>query len=328
MEEITGSRGKSYFLISMLFLTLLLPMQIFTEGKANACASAMANRFVFIRDGNVWIANIDGKDVKQITFSGKNASPALSPDGKWVSYHTGSDVRTGFGYIYIVPSTGGKSRRLVLKGMEGGEHPYFSPDGRGIVFVGLSEVKEKSTKGYSAVYATMSVAIVDPKTGATKKILSRKNALLDAGYLFSNPSFAPDGKLIAYQHSGSDVSGGFGVIDLSGKAVFNFPKSGSDSTPYWRPQFHPDGNKILCHSPATSEDRSDTIFMIDMRTGLKRRITEGSNPAFFDNGHAIVFERWVNKWSSSGNAKSDLWYLNLKDGGQPTKILDEGTEPR
>ena len=312
--------GRSIFFISMLFLTLLLPLRIFAEGKANAPASEAVNRFVFIRNGNVWIANFDGTSVKQITFSGKDASPVLSPDGKWISYHSGSDERTGFGYLYMVPFTGEQPQRLSLQGMEGGEHPYFSPDGRSIVFVGMSDVREKNTKGFNAVYATMSVAVLDPKTGVTQRIASRKNVLLDTGYVFSHPSFSPDGRLIAYQHSGSDVSGGFSVIDLSGKTVFSFPKSGSDPTPYWRPQFNPDGKQILCYSPATSEDMIDTIFMIDMKTGLKRRITVGSNPSLVDNGRSIVFERWLDKWSPEGNAKSDLWYLELRDGGQPRKI--------
>ena len=104
------------------------------EGKANASASDAVNCFVFIRNGNVRIANFDGKDVKQITFSGKDASPVISPDGKWILYHSGSDERTGFGCLYVVPFTGGKPKRLSLQGMEGGEHPYFSPDGRFIAY--------------------------------------------------------------------------------------------------------------------------------------------------------------------------------------------------
>jgi len=257
MVGISVKMGRIFPPLSILFLLLILPLRISAEGKANVPASEAVNHFVFIRNGNVWVANVHGTDVRQMTFSGKDASPALSPDGKWISYHSGSDERTGFGYLYMVPFTGGEPQRLSLQGMEGGEHPSFSPDGR----------------------------------------------------------------LIAYQHSGSDVSGGFSVIELTGKTVFRFPKSGSDPTPYWRPQFSPDGKQILCYSPATSEDKIDTIFMIDMKTGLKRRIIEGSNPAFVDSGRSIVFERWLDKWSPEGNAKSDLWYLELKDGARPRKIL-------
>ena len=79
----------------------------------------------------------------------------------------------------------------------------------------------------------------------------------------------------------------------------------------------------MINNPATSEDMIDTIFMIDMKTGLKRRITVGSNPTFIDNGRSIVFERWLDKWSPEGNAKSDLWYLELREGSQPRKILDK-----
>jgi TolB protein len=226
-----------------------------------------------------------------------------------------------------VPTAGGRPEELTTKGFSGAQYPSFSPDGKSIVFVGMSEVRNKKTKDFDAVYATMSVAVLDLQTGVAKSIVSRKNVLLDAGYVYSHPSFSPDNRLIAFQQSGSDVSGGFSVIDLSGKTVFHYPKSGSDSTPFWRPQFSPDGKQILCFSPATSEDAVDSIFMINMNTGLKQRIAEGANPLFVENGKAIVFERWLNKWSSEGNAKSDLWYLEIREGAQMKKILDGASQP-
>ncbi|HWR57421.1 MAG TPA: hypothetical protein VN328_00915 [Thermodesulfovibrionales bacterium] len=281
----------------------------------------------FFRRKALWKARADGTGAKKVITTDTETPSAISPDGKWIIYHAGSDPLTGFGRLYRVPSAGGKSEALKMEGFTGGQYPSFSPDGKSIVFVGMSDVKAGKIKGYDAVYATMSVAVLDLITGNTQIIVGRKNVLLDAGYVYSNPSFSPDGRLIAYQHSGSDVSGGFSVIDMSGMTVFRFPKSGSDPTPFWRPQFSTDGKQVLCYSPATSEDRIDTIFMIDMKTGSKLRITEGSNPAFVDNGSAIVFERWVNKWSPDGNAKSDLWYLELREGAQPRKILDNASQP-
>jgi TolB protein len=173
----------------------------------------------------------------------------------------------------------------------------------------------------------MSISVFELKTGRIKSIVSTKNVLLDAGYVYSEPSFSPDGKLIAYQHSGSDVSGGFSVIDLKGKSIFTFPNKSADSTPYWRPLFSSDGKKILCYSPATNEDERDSIYLIDLSTSIKKKITEGTNSTFVNNGKAIIFERWVNKWDTEGKAKSDIWYLELKEGARPKKIIQNATVP-
>lgn len=319
MKQMRATTERCLFF--MLLLTCLLPLRISADGGRGSPAAGAVQSIAFIREGNVWIADIQGTAVSQLTFSGADASPALSPDGKWVAYHSGSDERTGFGHLYRVPSTGGVPQRIPLSGMEGGEDPSFSPDGRRIVFVGMSEVSRKRTRGFDGVQATMSIALLDLDTGVVQRIISRKNVLLDAGYLFGHPSLSPDGRLIAYQHSGSDVSGGFSVMDRSGKRVFRFPQSRSDSTPYWGPRFSADGQRILCYSPATSEDQIDTIFLIDMKTGLKRRITEGSRPLFVDNGRSIIFERWRNTWHTKSPATSTLWHLDLRAGAQPKRIL-------
>ncbi len=176
-------------------------------------------------------------------------------------------------------------------------------------------------------FATMSINTLDIKSKNIKTIIKTSNTPLDAGYIYSNPSFSPDGKLIAFQHSGSDVSGGFSIIDLKGRIIFSYPKKTSDPTPYWKPQFTLDGKGILCYSPATSDSEKDQIFIIDIKNRTKKLIAEGANPSFACNGNAIIFERWTNKWSPEGNAKSDLWYLELKDGAEPKLILKNASSP-
>ncbi len=211
--------------------------------------------------------------------------------------------------------------------MSGSEYASFSPNGENLVFVGMSDIKEKKKSGLDMSYATMSVNVVKLKTGKIQTIVSTPNTLLDAGYVYSNPSFSPDGKLIAFQHSGSDVSGGFSIVDQKGKTIFRFPQKASDTTPYWRPQFTPDGKEILCFSPATSEKDKDQIFLIDIKKGTKKLITEGSNPTFACKGKAVIYEKWVNKWSPEGDASSDLWFLELRDGAEPKVIVENASRP-
>lgn len=191
----------------------------------------------------------------------------------------------------------------------------------------MSDVKIKNAKGHKKAFAMMSINVLDIESKNIKTIIKSNNAFLDAGYIYSNPSFSPDGKFIAFQHSGSDVSGGFSIVDLKGKSVFNFPLNSSDTKPYWRPQFTPDGKSILCYSPATSDSEKDQIFIIDIKKGIKRLIAEGSNPVFACSGDAIIFEKWMNKWSPDGNARSDLWHLDLKEDSQPKLIIQNASSP-
>lgn len=198
-----------------------------------------------------------------------------------------------------------------------------------LVFVGISDVKVTKKKGNEneMVLATMSIIVLDIKTGTIKTILQSPDTLLDAGYIYSNPSLSPDGKFIAFQYSGSDVSGGFSVVDMKGKTVFKFPINDDDTKPYWKPQFTPDGNNILCYSPATSDNEKDQIFIIDIKKGTKKFVAEGANPVFACSGEAIVFERWRGKWSPAGDASPDLWFLELKEGAKPKMILKNASSP-
>ncbi|MCX8031648.1 MAG: hypothetical protein N3A59_08755 [Thermodesulfovibrionales bacterium] len=196
-----------------------------------------------------------------------------------------------------------------------------------LVFIGISDLQFSFVNGKENVYATVSINTLDFKNGNIQRIIKSSNVLLDAGFIYSNPSFSPDGKLIAFQHSGSDVSGGFSVIDLDGKTVFNFPKDKTDATPYWRPQFTPDGKGILCYSPAITINEQDKIYLVDLITGKKRFVTEGSNPTFVCGGSKIVFERKNSKGNQKVSKKIDIWSLELKDGSKPKLIIQHASTP-
>jgi Tol biopolymer transport system component len=284
-----------------------------------------AENLLFVRAGNIWIANIDGSGVRQITSSGQDRSPALSPDGKTIVYHSGWDEKTGYGNLYSVPTSGGSTKKLEFPGFQGAEHASFAPDGKNIVFIGLSKAR-KEGKGDSAMtYAMMSISVADLGRGQVRKIISTPNALLDTGYIYSNPSFSSDGLSIAYQEAGSDVSGGFSVISLAGKKLFHYPSRAWSSVPYWRPIFSLDGKQILCYSPATSESIKDAVYLVDIAKGTKRKITEGTSSAFIKGGKAIVFERWNDKWTEK--ARPDLWVLGLAPGATPQKIILDASQP-
>jgi TolB protein len=316
---------QGYAALAIMASMLMLTAAAGAADSGDSAAEALA----FVRQGNIWIAKVDGTGERRLTDFSVCGGPALSPGGKQVAFHCRGEQDlfpdTGFGQIYLVDFAGGEPRRLSFEGVLAAEHPSFSPDGKKIVFVGLSDVKKQGKEDEAQVNATMSVAIADLKTRKTQSVLRNRNTMLDAGYIYSNPSFSPDGQLILWQQSGSDVSGGFAVTDLKGKTLFRFPSQGKDPTPYWRPSLALDGQTVLCYSPSTSDASEDTIFLVDWKTGKTLELTIGANPAFVRNGSAIVFERWTNRWSDK--ASSNLWILELKADASPRRIITDASEP-
>lgn len=310
----------------MAKLSLLIFAFILCLGTGSATGAE--SQLAFVRGGSIWLVQSDGSRARQLTRGPQDRQPALSPDGGLVAFTSSRDADHGFGQIFLLSSSGGQPRPFLPPGLQGGEHPAFAPDGKRLLFVGLADLQKKKSQGSDLCYATMSVSIADLQGKAVRQIIRNPQTMLDTGYIYSNPVFSRDGKRLAYQESGSDVSGGFVVINLKGEKILRFPRNSEDYTPYWGPRFSPDGKKILCYSPATSPERVDTVYLVDLATGAKTRITAGSKPTFVDQGRAIVFERWSqSRWTDSGKATADLWRLELTLGAAAKKIITDGQEP-
>lgn len=312
---------------------LVIAVAVFVlAGSATACAAqegTAAETVAFVRQGNIWMAKADGTGERRLTSLGTCGGPALSHDGRQVAFHCrGTDdiyPDTGFGRIYLMETAGGEPRPLRFEGILAAEHPSFSPDGRFLVFVGLSEVKKEGKNEDVRVHAAMSVSVGHIQSGKVQTVLRQRNVLLDAGYVYTNPSFSPDGQWILWQRSGSDVSGGFAITDLKGKTLFRFPPKGEDPAPWWGASLAPDGQTVLCYVPATSDASEDTIYRVDRKTGKAVELTTGASPAFVRYGTAVVFERWTNRWSD--RASSNLWILELKPGASPRRLITDASEP-
>jgi dipeptidyl aminopeptidase/acylaminoacyl peptidase len=67
-----------------------------------------------------------------------DASPAFSPDGRWIAYIAGGDPKDiwyASNHVAIVPVAGGEPRALTAQLDRNVERPRFSPDGKFIYFV-------------------------------------------------------------------------------------------------------------------------------------------------------------------------------------------------
>lgn len=148
-------------------------------------------RIVFTRsDGRVrrlFVAAADGTGATAITRDPISITPSLlgepweqyqfSPDGRSVVIASLNNVLPG---IAIADADGSRVRRLSL-GMAAYEPSFRPPDGREILFVGVT------TGGATGIYA------VDPATEEVRTIIEPT-----ADYGLAGPTWSPDGSRIAY----------------------------------------------------------------------------------------------------------------------------------
>ena len=114
------------------------------DGKSLAFSS---NRSTPDPDRNyntdIWVVAADNTDkgahLTQVTTNpGPDRSPAWSPDGKWITFVTQTDLKAmiyATHHLAIAPSAGGEAKVLTLAFDRSVRRPRFSPDGRAIYFI-------------------------------------------------------------------------------------------------------------------------------------------------------------------------------------------------
>lgn len=83
----------------------------------------------------LWVANADGSDAKQITQLGQaNWAPYWHPDGKRILFASNHKSKRGFPFTLFLINTDGSGLEQVSYGDTFDAFPVFSPDGRYLVF--------------------------------------------------------------------------------------------------------------------------------------------------------------------------------------------------
>jgi TolB protein len=201
-----------------------------TNGELNGFYSSWGKgRIVFgggkpgSRDSEVYIANADGSNLTQVTKAGtgRNSTPAISPDGKRIVFISNRDG--GKHQIYIMNADGSAQTRLTKDDTTAFYNPVFSPDGKRIVY--YAEKGDRKDQIW-----------VMNADGSDQKLLT--------GGVGHNifPAFSGDGKRIIFASSGREqgVEGSFiYAMNVDGS---NLTKIGS--VPSYYARFSPDGKKI------------------------------------------------------------------------------------
>ncbi len=273
-----------------------------------------SSRIVFIgkrerkQEGQVFICDIDGQNVEQITFAPKVAhlSPSWSNDGSKILYTSYSSGKPDL-YLYEVST--GKVDKVASQGSysSGG---VFSRNGKIVAF-------SQSTKGLTRIL------LKNLEKKETKPLTN------DSRGLNVDPTFSPDGKWLASVSDRfgnphiflSQLAWGADGQSLVVEAERRLTYAGKQNvTPAWSP----DSQKLAFAGLDPTVGRFD-IFKMNLDGTYLERLTqfEGSNenPSWSPNGQHLVYHS-----NRSGAAQL---YLMHKDGSSqqliPTGLYEAKT---
>jgi tricorn protease len=168
----------AFAMIATLFLAGLAHAQPDIHDTRMLSQPAVSARHIaFIYADDLWVADIDGKNVRRLTSDvGIESHPVFSPDGSVIAFSAQYEGNTD---VYTIPVEGGSPKRLTW-------HPGpdtvrgFTPDGKAVLF---SSPRHVFTNRYSQLFTV-------PLTGGMPDQLPIPNGV--------QASFSPDGQYIAY----------------------------------------------------------------------------------------------------------------------------------
>lgn len=303
--------GKAYTVKDLQDLDMVLKQYVDRvlvayTGKPGIFSSKIAfiGRKTKSSDKQVYICDVDGKNLRQVTFTKSlHLAPSWSPDGSkllFTSYESGNPD------LYMLDLKTNKVEGLAAyKGLNSGG--VFSANGKLVAFSG-------SIRGNTEIYLKSLL-----KAGHRKPLLQGHGIDVD-------PAFSPDGKWLAF------VSGRYGNPHIfRAQLSWNVDKTqvkvvGDKRLTYagWynaTPAWSPDSEKIAFAGFDRDIGRFDLFLMNHDGTKLERlTIKSGDNesPSWSPNGQLIMFHS--NRVGDSNyKGRSQLHIMN-RDGSNQRLI--------
>jgi Tol biopolymer transport system component len=149
--------------------------------KRGPAWSADDRRVAFARTTGIWVVDVDGSDLRQIS-RGPHSSPTWSADSRWIAYERGR-------HIFKMRDNGTRDRLIAGDASE----PAWSPDGRTIAFL-----KQRS------------VWLMDPDGGNVRRIPGTR------GVDPTDVAWSPNSRYLAYEVSCCKEAGVY-VTALDGR---------------------------------------------------------------------------------------------------------------
>jgi dipeptidyl aminopeptidase/acylaminoacyl peptidase len=233
------------------------------------------------------------------------SDPRISPDGKLVAFvvtRVDRPQNRRHSSIWMVPSDGSRAAWPFTTSVQSSNAPRWSPDGQSLAFLSArpaaaTTAAAQSEQPRSQVYS-LSLA-----GGEALRITNLKNGV-------SSFQWSPDGSRLA---AVSRIGPSDRRPDKSDK------KDASDVRHY----------KTISYKFNDSgwfDDRRSHLWIVDVKTGGAKQITEGddwndSDPQWSPDGKRIAFTSNRTGKEYEGNRNTDVWVI-AAEGGPLTKISD------
>jgi TolB protein len=248
----------------------------------------------------VWVMDPDGKSQKQIThFNVLSDFPAVSPDGAKIAFNSWVHVNPAIFVFSVDPVR--DLRFYNQRDASVTATPSFTPDGKQVIFASSAStghccrIFAANLDGSNLRPISSSSAIdvepkVNPKTGSEIAFVSGRSGpqqiyrmsmdgadverLTDGTGEASNPSWHPDGQILAFAWTRGFMTGAFNifVMDVAKRDYQQLTHGeGKNENPSWAP----DGKHIVFMSTRTGT--SQIWSMLADGTQLQQLTTQGTN---------------------------------------------------
>jgi serine/threonine protein kinase/Tol biopolymer transport system component len=205
---------------------------------------------------------------------------ALSPNGRNIVY-----VAQRNGTQQLFRHALDQLEAMPIAGSEGGEFPFFSPDGQWIGFFADNALKKVAATGGTAV------------------------TICPAGFR-RGASWGRDGMIVFASGSSPDLM----QVAATGGAPKRLTTMATGKRAEW-PELTPDGRAVLYTAMAAGVLETARVVVRSLDTGTERDLVDGTNPRLSPTGH-VVFARRGELWAAPFDRN------RLAITGAPTPVLE------
>jgi len=255
--------------------------------------------------GEIWRAQADGSELKQLTLTGNNVFD-FSSDRTGESVAFTYENTLGGRDIWLMDRHGNDQRMLLDCAQDLCSEPAWSTDGQIIAYT--REVLNNENGSYQPAR----VWILNTETGQT-------NQLYQSEFAYGHsPSFSPDGgKLASYD----TINNGIRILNLTSSQESIIPTLIPGSG-----DWSPDGSKIIFTDLVASENEPHVaVYILDMdNNGIQQVLSEGagdtdfSQPQWSPDGQRVA----VSLRPVNSNISRTLWVLRL-DGQESRQVSED-----
>jgi TolB protein len=277
------------------------------EGEPYFCPDgskvAFINNYNFFRNGNIFLVDVDGTNLTQVTAYGDDPAEitnegdrigvlytglAFSRDGRRILY---CSAEFGTADVFAINVDGTGKTRLTDSAERWETAPAFLPAGDRILYTVRDNDSLFSTEG--------EIWIMNADGSAKKRLLGP--------FCYELAAVSPDGKRIAYGERRGDEHATY-VAALDGSSRF---KIADDEPADLDLSFSPDGKKVLYRLEGS-------VYIVNAGGTGKKNLTAGwdfaRSPAFFPDGAKIALA------GAPGGSDYGIWMMGV-DGSSLTQVI-------